>query len=110
MNTENKKTTQEMTNEFLVNRDSEETELTIQFAKRIIALDIEIKGIKEDQKEIKKQAKDEGVSVQKVMKAINKLKAIMKTNDADLSEIEMYENALGNDVDIRTQIAELVKK
>lgn len=107
---ETTKTPQEMTNEFLVNRDAEETELTLQFAKQIIALDLEIKEIKNDQKEIKKQAKDEGVSVQKVTKAINQLKAIMKANDADLSEIEMYESVLGNDVDIRTSLAELVKK
>lgn len=107
---ETTKTPQEMTNEFLVNRDTEETELTLQFAKQIIALDLEIKEIKNDQKEIKKQAKDEGVSVQKVTKAINQLKAIMKANDADLSEIEMYESVLGNDVDIRTSLAELVKK
>ena len=98
------------TNEFLINRDKEETELTLQFAKRIIALDIEIKGIKEDQKVIKKEAKDEGVSVQKVTKAINQMKAIMKTNDADLSEIEQIEGVLGNDVDVRTMISELVKK
>jgi uncharacterized protein (UPF0335 family) len=98
------------TNEFLVNRDKEETELTLQFAKQILALELEIKEIKKDQKAIKSEAKDEGVSVQKVTKAINQMKAIMKANDADLTEIEEIESVLGNDVDIRTQIAELVKK
>jgi len=98
------------TNEFLINRDKEETELTLQFAKQIIALDLEIKDLKDDQKEIKKEAKDEGVSVQKVTKAINQIKAIMKANDADLTEIEEIESVLGNDVDIRTMISELVKK
>lgn len=98
------------TNEFLINRDKEETELTLQFAKQLIALDLEIKGIKEDQKVIKKEAKDEGVSVQKVTKAINQMKAIMKANDADLTEIEQIEGVLGNDVDIRTSLAELVRK
>jgi len=101
--------TSTMQNEFLVNRDKEETELTLQFAKALLAGDLEIKTIKDDQKEIKKQAKDEGVTVQKVTKALTQLKALMKANDADLNEIEEIENVLGNDVDIRTMIAELVK-
>lgn len=105
-----KKTENEMVQEYLIANDKEETQLTLQFAKAIIALDLEIKAIKEDQKEIKKEAKDEGVSVQKVTKAINQMKALMKANDADLTEIEQIENVLGNDVDIRTSLAELCKK
>ena len=107
---EQSKVLAQATNEFLINRDKEETELTLQFAKQLIALDLEIKAIKEDQKEIKKEAKDEGVSVQKVTKAINQMKAVMKANDADLTEIEQIESVLGNDVDVRTMISELVKK
>ena len=107
---EQSKVLAQATNEFLINRDKEETELTLQFAKQLIALDLEIKAIKEDQKEIKKEAKDEGVSIQKVTKAINQMKAIMKANDADLTEIEQIGNVLENDVDIRTMISELVKK
>jgi DNA-binding transcriptional MerR regulator len=107
---EENKVQEEKVQEFLVNRDKEETELTLQFAKALLATDLEIKEIKNDQKEIKKQAKDEGVSVQKVTKALNQLKAIMKANDSDLNEIEEIENVLGHDVDIRTQIAELVRK
>ena len=109
-NTTASKTSLDMQNEFLVNRDKEETELTLQFAKALLATDLEIKEIKTDQKEIKKQAKDEGVSVQKVTKALNQMKAIMKANDSDLNEIEEIEGVLGNDVDIRTMISELVKK
>ena len=109
-NTTASKTSLNMQNEFLVNRDKEETELTLQFAKALLATDLEIKEIKTDQKEIKKQAKDEGVSVQKVTKALNQMKAIMKANDSDLNEIEEIEGVLGNDVDIRTMISELVKK
>jgi len=107
---EQSKVLAQATDEFLINRDKEETELTLQFAKQLIALDLEIKAIKEDQKEIKKEAKDEGVSIQKVTKAINQMKAIMKANDADLTEIEQIGNVLENDVDIRTMISELVKK
>ena len=99
-----------MKNEFLINRDEEETQLTLQFARALLALELEIKELKTDQKEIKKDAKANGVSVQKVSKALNSMKAAMKANDMDLLEQETIENVLGNDVDIKTQIAELVKK
>jgi len=97
-------------NEFLINRDEEETKLTLQFARALLALDLEIKDLKSDQKVIKAEAKDNGVSVQKVTKALNLIKAAMKANDNELLELEMVEAALGNDVDIKTMISELVKK
>jgi len=100
----------EAVQEFLINRDKEETELTISFARQMLALDLEIKALKEDQKAIKAEAKDEGVSVQKVTKALNLLKQLMKTNDNDLHELEEIEAVLGNHVDIKTQLAELIKK
>jgi len=102
--------TQEMTNEFLVNRDKEETELTLQFAKALLSIDLEIKDLKNDQKEIKNDAKANGVTVQKVTKALNILKASMKSNDAEKTELEMFEDVLANDVDIKTMISELVRK
>ena len=95
---------------FLINKDLEETNMTLDFAKALLALDLEIKDLKTDQKEIKKEAKDNGVSVQKVTKALNLLKAIAKSNDLDLLELETIEEVLGNDVDIKTQISELVRK
>lgn len=101
---------QVLTNEFLINKDAEETKMTLDFARALLALDLEIKDLKTDQKEIKKDAKANGVSVQKVTKALNDLKAIAKSNDMDLLELETIEAALGNDVDIKTQIAELIRK
>jgi uncharacterized protein (UPF0335 family) len=99
-----------LTQEFLINKDIEETNMTLDFAKALLALDLEIKDLKTDQKEIKKDAKANGVSVQKVTKALNLLKSVAKSNDMDLLELETIESVLGNDVDIKTQIAELVKK
>jgi len=105
-----KLTTEELTKEFLINRDAEETRLTLQFAKAMLDLDAQIKEIKEDQKAIKAEAKDEGVSVQKVTKAMSQIKAYMKTKDTDLTEIEMIKKVLDNDPDVKTMISELVKK
>ena len=100
----------EATEQFLINKDEEETKLTLSFAKALLAIDIEIKDLKEDQKAIKQEAKDEGVSVQKVTKALNLLKQEAKATPGDLAELEEIELALASDVDIKTQISELVKK
>lgn len=91
-------------NEFLINRDEEETKITLEFAKALLALDIEIQEIRNDQKEIRKQAKDNGVSVGKVNKVINNLKRAAKEKDVNLTELEMIENVLNSDVDVRTMI------
>jgi len=96
--------------EFLINRDQDETNMTLDFAKALLALDLEIKDLKSDQKIIKAEAKDNGVSVQKVTKALNILKAAMKANDQEILEIETIEAVLGNDVDVKTQLAELIRK
>ena len=91
-------------NEFLINRDEEETKITLEFAKALLALDIEIQEIRNEQKEIRKQAKDNGVSVGKVNKVINNLKRAAKEKDVNLTELEMIENVLNSDVDVRTMI------
>jgi len=104
-----KKTGTEMAEEFLINRDKEETELTLEYAKAMIALEKEIKEIKDDMKVIKDEAKDNGVSVQKVNKAIKNIKMAMKLNDLDEAEIEMIQTVLSADPDIHTEIAQLVE-
>jgi len=103
-------TTEDMTKQWLINRDEDETRLTVQFAKAMLDLEQQIKELRDDQKQIKAEAKDEGVSVQKVTKAMNDIKAYMKAKDTDLTEIEMIKKVLDNDVDIKTMISELIRK
>jgi len=100
---------QEIQEEFLINRDEEETKLTLEYARRMIALEKEIKEIKDDMKAIKAEYKDEGVSVQKVNKAIKNIKMAAKLNDLDATEIEMIQTVLSADPDIHTEIAQLVE-
>ena len=94
----------------LINNDEEETKLTIDYAKQMLALDLEIKELQDDKKAITTEAKDEGVSVAKVKKVISAMKAAMKANDSDLLEQELMQEVLGDNVDIRTQISELTAK
>ena len=100
----------EMQEQFLINKDEEETKLTLEYARRMIALEKEIKEIKDDMKAIKDEYKDEGVSVQKVNKAIKNIKMAAKLNDLDATEIEMIQTVLNADPDIHTEIAQLVSK
>jgi uncharacterized protein (UPF0335 family) len=105
-----KPTDREMQEQFLINKDEEETKLTLEYARRMIALEKEIKEIKDDMKAIKNEYKDEGVSVQKVNKAIKNIKMAAKLNDLDATEIEMIQTVLNADPDIHTEIAQLVSK
>jgi len=105
-----KPTDREMQEQFLINKDEEETKLTLEYARRMIALEKEIKEIKDDMKAIKDEYKDEGVSVQKVNKAIKNIKMAAKLNDLDATEIEMIQTVLNADPDIHTEIAQLVSK
>ena len=100
----------EKVSEFLINRDKEETQMTLDYAKALLSLDIEIKEIKDDQKEIKADAKANGVSVMKVNKAIANMKKALNESPSDVSEMESIENVLSNDVDIKTMITNLVRK
>jgi len=102
-------TDREMQEKFLINKDEEETKLTLEYARRMIALEKEIKEIKDDMKGIKAEYKDEGVSVQKVNKAIKNIKMAAKLNDLDATEIEMIQTVLSADPDIHTEIAQLVE-
>jgi len=96
--------------EFVDNKRTDEDNLTLEAAKRILTLQIEIKDLNDDIAEVKKEAKNEGIAVGKVMKALKKLKDLAKANDMDLLEIETIEKVLESDVDIKTMINELVKK
>lgn len=101
---------EELSKQFLINKDEEETKLTLDFAKALLALDLEIKELNEEKKSIKKEAKLNGVAVQKVNAALVELKKLAKTNDSDLIELDLIEEVLGADVDVKTMVSELVRK
>lgn len=96
--------------EYLINKDAEETNMTLDFAKALLTLELEIKAIKNDQKEIKNDAKANGVSIQKVAKALKAMKDALKEKPNEVLELEAIESVLNNDVDVRTMISELMRK
>jgi uncharacterized protein (UPF0335 family) len=72
------KTDRELQNEFLQSRDEEERKLTVDFACRLLQIELEIKALKEDMKVIKEDAKEKGVLVKNVNKVIAQMKRAMK--------------------------------
>jgi len=110
LRTNESQNTQDKVNNFLINRDEEETQMTLDYAKQLLALELDIKEIKDDQKEIKSEAKANGVAVMKVNKVLANLKKLANAKDTDLLEMESIEGVLMNDVDIKTMIATLTKK
>jgi len=96
--------------EYLINKDEEETKLTIEFAIRMLGIDAEIKELQDEKKTIRKEYKDEGVSTTKVNKVLTQLKSLYKQKDEDLDELDQIQLALDNNVDIKVLISNLVKK
>ena len=99
-----------MINDFIQKRTEEEQLMTIQFAKEILALQLEKKKIDEDIKSIKADAKSNGVLVTKVMKALAEIKKQLKTSDEDLTEEERVMQMIENDEDVKALIYDLVKQ
>ena len=99
-----------MINDFIQKRTEEEQLMTIQFAKEILALQLEKKKIDEDIKSIKADAKANGVLVTKVMKALAEIKKQLKTSDEDLTEEERVMQMIENDEDVKALIYDLVKQ
>ena len=97
-----------MVEDFIVNKKSHEEQLTLDFAKAIIDCEIQKKEITEDVKEIKKEAKDNGIQVQYVMKAVKALKAYIKTEDLEKREVDSLYDMLADDADIKFKLETLV--
>jgi uncharacterized protein (UPF0335 family) len=78
--------------------DGKEQEMDVlDYAKAIIACQIEMKAIQDDIKTIKSDAKENGVLVKEIDSAIKDIKKELKTNPADLQlEQEIVEQLKSN--------------
>lgn len=84
---------------------AEETMDVLDYAKSIIACQIEMKAIQDDIKTIKSDAKENGVLVKEIDSAIKDIKRELKTNPADMAlELEIIEK-LKADENIMDSIA-----
>ena len=104
------KTNAEMIDEFIVNKNTHEQQLTIDFALAILDCELQQKEIKQTIKEIKESAKDESIQVKQVMTAVAMLKKEMKTPDIDKKEAQDMYDILSSNSDIKFKIDSLVSK
>jgi len=105
-----KKSEEEMIEDFIETKKTHEEELTLQFAKAILDCELQKKEIGEDIKEIKSEAKENGIMVQQVMKAVKTLKQEIKTDELEKRETENLYDLLVEDSDIIFKIESLLSK
>jgi len=73
-----------------IKTEAEIEEVLVEYAKKIQTVDDEINGLKEDRKEIIKDAKNDGVNIKALNAAIRKI----RKNETDNFEEERYEEIL----------------
>lgn len=100
---------QKQIDDFLVSKKSKLEEDTINYTKQLLALELQIKEIKDDMKVIKSEAKAEGVDTAKVGKAITALKKTLKAKPADLFEEEKIFEIIENNESIVNDVRMLIK-
>lgn len=84
--------------EFISKKESEEKALVIQFATEILKCELQKKMISDTIKDIKTDAKSDGIAVKLVMSALKTMKRLMKENgEGELDEEEVYLDALRSD-------------
>jgi uncharacterized protein (UPF0335 family) len=103
-------TEMEMIDSFIDQKRSEEQNLTLQFANEILNHMLQKKEIDGYIKDIKTDAKANGILVKQVMKAINDLKKELKTTDVEKSEEDLIITLLDNDFGIKNKIQKLIEK
>jgi uncharacterized protein (UPF0335 family) len=92
-------------------RSTEEAkQLTIEYAKRILEVQLEKKQLDESIKEIKEEAKGEGVAISTLLRTLGKIKNEKKRTDADRIEEDTITEWLSSDKDIDNALTTLMSK
>ena len=95
------------TESFIENREEESNAMIVDYIKEVLTIEGQIKELKDNIKDNKKEAKSNGVPVVIAHKAITKLKAIKKMSMLEKQEQEDVISALESDSDIALLLANL---
>lgn len=101
---------QEMVDSYITNRDGEEAQLTMDFAKEMLGHELQIKEIKDAMKEIKADAKSNGIAIKQVNAALAKLKKLATQNPLEAEEEDFLMDKFAEDVDISMMVSQLTAK
>jgi len=88
----------------------QESQLTLSYIKKVIRVEQEIKGLKEDIKTLWTQSKDEGVDVPIAKKSLSQLKREFKLDKGIKSDLEDTIKYLKEDVELNSLLTTLVQK
>lgn len=86
----------------------DEVTAILNYSKSIIGIEYEIAMLKEQMKDIRKEAKEDGVSTKMVNAALNKIKKELKTPVDERNEIQDMEDVIREDNGVMKVIHALV--
>lgn len=85
-------TKQEMTEAFLIKKHQDLKEKTLQYTNALLQIELQIKDLKESIKDLKAEAKVEGIAVTEISKALSIMKKERTTSEQEKQEVaEMLE-------------------
>jgi len=99
-----------MKENFITKSIDEDTQKIKDYVSKILVLENEIKGRKDDIKFVKQEAKEDGILTKEINKALGILKSKMKVNEADKFIIDKFVDMLEKDDDILQAVANLMEK
>lgn len=103
-------TTKEMTEAFLIKKHNDLKQKTLEFTAEILNLELKIKEYKESIKQIKQEAKVDGVAVKEIVRALSIMKKERKTSEQDKLEVQEMLEFLEGESSITQMLDELVMK
>lgn len=99
-----------MTEAFLIKKHNDLKQKTLEFTAEILNLELKIKEYKESIKQIKQEAKVDGVAVKEIVRALNIMKKERKTSEQDKREVQEMLEFLEGETSITQMLDELVMK
>ena len=101
-------TQREMTEAFILKKDAELKQKTINFCAEILKLELAIKEIKQQIKDTKEMAKSEGVAIKEISKTLGVMKKERKMTEKDKQEIAEMLDFLESNETISQMINDLI--
>lgn len=101
-------TSREMTEAFLIKRHEDLRTKTLDFTAELLNLELKMRDLKDSIKQIKKEAKVEGIAVKEIMKALAIMKKERKTSEQDKQEVQEMLQFLEEQSSITQMVEELI--
>ena len=101
-------TNKEMAEAFLIKRHEDLRTKTLDFTAELLNLELRVRDLKDSIKQIKKEAKVEGIAVKEIVKALAIMKKERKTSEQDKQEVQEMLQFLEEQSSITQMVEELI--